>query len=151
MVFKNFAPFTNCISEINNTQVDNAKNIDIVMPMYDLIEYSNNYAKASGSLWQYYRDEPNDNLANSESFKLKVKITGKTPAADNEKDVEIIVPLKYLINFRKTLEMPLINCEVNLILTWSSTYVITNSTGAGTFEITDTLCSCSDFINKRKC
>ena len=137
VVFKNCAPFTNCISEINNTQVDNAKDIDIVMPMYNSIEYSDNYAKTSGSLWQYYRDEPNNNLADSESFKFKVKIIGKTPAADNEK-VEIMVPLKYLSNFWRTLEMLLINCEVNLILTWSSTCVITNSTGAGTFEITDT-------------
>ena len=90
VVFENCAPFTNFISEINNTQVDNAKGIDIVMPMYNVIEYSGNYAKTSGSLWQYYRDEPNNNLANSESFKFNVKITGKTPAADNEKDVEII-------------------------------------------------------------
>ena len=134
VVFKHFAPFTNCIGEINNTQVDNAKDIDIVMPMYNLIEYSDNYVKTSGSLWQYYRDEPNDNLANSESFKFKLKITGKTPANDNEKDVEIMVPLKYLSNFWRTLEMPLINCEVNLILI----SVITNSIGAGTFEITDT-------------
>ena len=117
VVFKNCAPFTNCIGEINNTQVDNAKDIDIVMPMYNLIEYSNNFAKTSGSLWQYYRDEPNDNLANSESFKFKVKITGKTPAAGNEKDVEIMVSLKYLSNFWRTLEMPLINSEVNIILT----------------------------------
>ena len=138
MVFKNCAPFTICISEINNTQVDNAKDIDIVMTMYNLIEYSDNYAKTLGILWQYYRDELNDNLADSESFKFKVKITGKTPAADNEKDVEIMVPLKYLSNFWRTLELLLINCEVNLILTWSSTCVITNSTGAGTFEITDT-------------
>ena len=136
VVFKNCALFTNCISEINNTQVDNAKDIDIVMPMYNLIEYSDNYAKTSGSLWQYYRYEPNNNLADSESFKFKVKITGKSPAADNEKDVEIMVPLKS--NFWRTLELPLINCEVNLILTRSSTCVITNSTGAGTFEITDT-------------
>ena len=138
VIFKNCAPFTNCVSEINNTQVDNAKDIDIVMPMYNLIEYSDNYVKTSGSLWQYYRDEPNNNLADSESFKFKVKITGKTPANDNEKDVEIMVPLKYLSKFWRTSEMPLINCEVNLILTWSSTCVITNSTGAGTFEITDT-------------
>ena len=97
VAFKNCAPFTNCISEINNTQIDNAKDIDIVMPMYDLIKYGDNYAKTSESLWQYYRDEPNDNLADSESFKSKIKITGKTPAAGNvEKDVEIMVPLKYL-------------------------------------------------------
>ena len=145
VAFKNCAPFINCISEINNTQIDNAKDIDIVMPMYNLIEYSDNYAKTSGSLWQYFRDEPDDHIEDSESFKSKIKITGKTPNDDNEKDVEIMVPLKYLSNFWRTLEMPLItlempliNCEVNLILTWSSTCVITNSNGAGTFAIADT-------------
>ena len=85
VAFKNCAPFINCISEINNTQVDNAKDIDIVMPMYNLIEYSDNYAKTTGSLWQYFRDEPNDNLVDSESFKSKIKIKGKTPNDDNEK------------------------------------------------------------------
>ena len=138
VAFKNYAPFTNCISEINSTQIDNCKDIDIVMPFYNLLENSDNYAKASVSLWQYHRDEPNDNLADSESFKSKIKITGKTPAADNEKDVEIMVPLKYLSNFWRTLEMPLINCKANLILTWPSTCVSTNSTGAGRFPITNT-------------
>ena len=66
VAFKNCAPFTNCISEINNTQIGNAKDIDFVMPIYNLIEYSDNYAETSGRLWQYYRVEPNDNLANSE-------------------------------------------------------------------------------------
>ena len=66
------------------------------MSMYNLIECSDNYAKTSGSLWQYYRDEPNDNLEDSESLKSEIKVTGKTPAADNEKDVEIVIPLKYL-------------------------------------------------------
>ena len=113
VAFRICAPFTNCISEINNTQVDNAKDIDIVMPMYKLIEYNDNYAKTSGNLWQYYRD----NLADSESFKSKIKITGKTPNNNNEKNVEIMVPLKYLSNFSRTFQMPLINCEVNLILT----------------------------------
>ena len=108
------------------------------MPRYNLIEYSDNYSETSGSLWQYYRDEQNDNLADSESFKSKIRITGKTPAAGNEKDVEIMVQLKYLSNFWRTLELPLINCKVNLILTCSSTCVITNSTGAGTFKIRDT-------------
>ena len=97
--FKNCAPFTYCTSEINNTDVDNAADIDIVMPMYNLIEYSDNYAKISGSLWQYFRDEPDDNLADSESFKSKIKMSGKTPNDNNEKDVEIMVPLKYLSNF----------------------------------------------------
>ena len=138
VAFKNCAPFVNCISEINNTQIDNAKDIDIVMPMYNLIEYSDNYAKTSGSSWQFFRDEPDDDIEDSESFKSKIKITGKTPNNNNVKDVEIMVPLKYLSNFWRTLEMPLINCEVNLILKWSSTCVITNSDGAGTFAITDT-------------
>ena len=58
VLFKNCAPFTNCISEINNTQVDNAKDIDIVMPIYNLIEYSDNYSRTSGNLWQYCKDIP---------------------------------------------------------------------------------------------
>ena len=89
------------------------------MPMYNLIEYSDNYSKISGSLWQYYKDHPNYDIADSESFKQKVKITGKTPADGNTKNIEIIVPLKYLSNFLRTLEMPLINCKANLKLTWS--------------------------------
>ena len=94
VTFKNCAPFTKCISRINNTDIDNAHDIDIVMPMYNLIEYSDNYSKTSGSLWQYYKNDQNDNLTDSESFKSKVKITGNTPAAGNTKYVEIIVPLK---------------------------------------------------------
>ena len=103
-----------------------------------MIEYSDNYSKISGSLWRYYKDDPNDTITQSESFKSKIKITGKTPAADNSKDVEIILPLKYLNNFWRTLEMPLINCEVNIILTWSKDCVITNSTVAEKFTITET-------------
>ena len=110
----NCAPFTKCKSRINNTDIDTAEDTNIVMPMYNLIEYSDNYSKTSGSLWQYCKDEPSDNLADSESFKSKVKITGKTPADRNTKNVEIIVPLKYLSNFWRTLEMPLINCEASL-------------------------------------
>ena len=138
VAFKNCAPFTICISKVNNTQIDNFKDIDIIMLMYNSIEYNDNHGKTSASLWQYYREEPNNNLVNSKSFKSKIKITGRTPAGGNEKDVEIMVPLKYLSNFWRTLEMPLINCEVSLMLTWSSACVITNSTGAGTFEITNT-------------
>ena len=115
VIFKNCAPFTNCISEINNTQIDNAKDIDIVMPMYNLIEYSDNYAKTSGSLWQYCKDIParnddDDNeIANftgvntTDSFNFKAKITGKT-GGDGTKDAEIMIPLKYLSNFWRTLE-----------------------------------------------
>ena len=138
VIFKNFAPFIKCISRINSTEIDNAKDIDIVMPMYNVTEYSDNYSKTSGSLWQYYKDDPNNNLKDSESFNSKVKITGETPADRNTKDVEIIVPLKYLSNFWRTLEMPLINCEVNLLLTWSKDCVITNSTGERKFAITKT-------------
>ena len=116
VIFKNCAPFTKCISKINDTEIDNIQDIDIVTPMYNLIEYSDNSktSKTSGRLWQYQKDEPNDNLANSESFKSKVKITGNTPNDGNTKDVEIIVPLKYLSNFWRTLEMPLIRGEVSL-------------------------------------
>ena len=85
VAFKNCAPFTNCISEINNAQVDNAKDIDIIMPMFNLIKYSDNYAKVRGSLWQYFTDEPDDNFADSESIKSKIKITGKTPNNGNVK------------------------------------------------------------------
>ena len=150
VIFKNCAPFTNCISEINNTQVDNAKDIDILMPMYNLIEYSDNYARTTGSLWQYCKDIPalnaNDEIIIfaegnlTDSFNFKVKITDRT-GNGGTKDVEIMVPLKYLSNFWKTLEMPLINCEVNLILTWSSTCVLisTNTPNQNaTFAITDT-------------
>ena len=156
VIFKNCASFTDCISKINNTQVDNAKDIDIVMPMYNLIEYSDNYSKTSGSLWQYCKEIPavnnngdivDFNGANAtDSFNFKTKITGQT-AADNNNgnipgrvDVEIMVPLKYLSNFWRTLEMPLINCEINLILTWSANCVIIYTNVANqisTFAITE--------------
>ena len=123
-IFKNCAPFTKSISRMNNTDIDNGQDIDIVMPMYNLIEYNDNSLKTSECLCQYYKNNPNDNITQSESFKSKIKTKGKTPAAGNTKDVEMIVPLKYLSNFWKTLEMPLINREVNLILTWSPTCVI---------------------------
>ena len=93
VILKNCAPLTNCISSINNIQIDNAEYIDVVIPMYDLIEYSDNYSKTSGSLWQYYRDDPNDNITQSESFKYKFKITGNTPAAGNTENVKMAVPL----------------------------------------------------------
>ena len=77
-------------------ETDNARDIDMVMLMYNLIEYSDNYSKTSGILWQYYMDDPKNNITRSEWFKPKIKIKGKTPAAGNTKYVEIIVPLKYL-------------------------------------------------------
>ena len=105
VIFKNCAPFTKCISRIKNTDIDTAQ-YRIIMLMYYLIGFSDNYAKTSGTLWQYYKDDPNDNIKDSESLNFKVKITGKIPATGNTKDVEIIVPLKYLSNFWRTLQMP---------------------------------------------
>ena len=133
VIFKNCAPFTSCMSKINSEQIDNAEYIDIVMPMYNLIEYSENYSKTSGSLWQYCKEVPavnNDgniidfNRANAtDLFNFKAKITGKTN--DHGRiDVEIMVPLKYLSNFRRTHEMSLINCEIELILTCSAKCLI---------------------------
>ena len=162
VIFKNCAPFISCISKINNTQIDNVEYIDIVMPMYNLIEYSDNYSKTSGSLWQYCKEIPavnNDgnivdfNGANAtDSFNFKTKITGQTND-DGIINVEIMVPLKYLSNFWRTLEMPLINCEIELILDWSANCVIiyTNvNNQVPTFTITDkSLCLCSYFINSR--
>ena len=149
-IFKNCAPFTNCISEINNTQIYNAKDIDIVMLMYNLVEYSDNYAKTTESLCQYCKDIPGRNNNNeiteftagntTDSFNFKAKITGQT-GNDGTKNVEIMVSLKYLSNFWRTLEMNLINCEVNIILTWSSTCVLvaTNIPNQNaTFSINDT-------------
>ena len=106
------------------------------MLIHNLVEYYDNFSKISRILWQYY-NEPHDNLADSESFKSKVKITGKTPVDQNTKNVEMIVPLKNSSNFWRTLELPLINCEVNLIWIWSRDCVITNSTGAGKFAIAE--------------
>ena len=106
--------------------------------MYNLIEYSDNYSKLSAILRQYYRDDPNNTITQSQSFKHMVKLTGKNPAAGKTKDVKIAVSLEYLNNFWRTLEMPLINGEINLILTWSEDFVISFATEKTKFKITDT-------------
>ena len=118
VAFKNNAKFTSCI-------------LNVVIPMHNLIEYSKNYKKTTGSLWNYYRDEPNSGLAgdnnninysikDSKSFDYKTSITRKSEGNNVEKnDVKIVVPLKYLRNFWRTLDMPLIRCEVSLTSTWS--------------------------------
>ena len=151
VIFKNCASFTECISRINNTQVDDAKCIDIIMSMHNLIEYSDNYSKTSGSLWQYCKDILAVNVngdivyfngANAtDSFNFKTKIKAQTDDDGEINNVEIMVPLKYLSNFWRTLEMPLINCEVELILTWSAGCVIIYTDVANqnpTFTITET-------------
>ena len=150
VIFKNCAPFTNCISEINNTQVDSAKDIDIVMNMYNLIEYSDNYSKTSGSVWQYCKDIPavdnNNAIVNftennlTDSFNFKANMTGQT-GDDGTKDFEIMVPLKYLSNFWRSFEQPPISCKVNLILAWSANCVIVSTNIAiqsAAFAVTDT-------------
>ena len=104
VIFKNCQTLSDCISELRYTQRDNARYIDVAVPMYNLIEYYNNYSKTSESLKQYYRDDSNDSIKQSESCKLQSKVTGKTLAADNTKDVEIELPLKYLSNFGELLK-----------------------------------------------
>ena len=154
LAFKNNIPFTNCISKINTVLIENTEDLDVVIPMYSLLEYSKNYRKTTKSLWNYYRDEPNnsplndddhptvnynaDPITNSESFKQKSSVTGKTSNANQknvkdteqentktERNLKIIVPLKYLSNFWRSLDMPLITCEVSLTLTWSENCVLT--------------------------
>ena len=119
LMFKNNAPFVNCISKINGVKIDNAEDLDVAMPMYNLLEYSKNYRKTTGSLWNYYRDELSNPLSsNSESFKYKTYIVGKTPENnDSLTNVKLVISLKYLSNFWKSLNIPLINCEVESILT----------------------------------
>ena len=134
-VFKNCAPFTNCITKINATTVEDVSDIDLVMPMYNLIEYSDNYEKTSGSLWQFKRDEPNDDIANSSSFTYKSKFTGQT-AANGEKQVEVAVPLKYLSNFWRNLELPLIFCDVELEMKWKSSCILVSGANTGNVGFT---------------
>ena len=106
------------------------------MPMYNLIEYSGNYAKTSDSLGKYCRDEPGKNKTNSasETFKSRFTNTGNAGTVN----VKIAVPSKFLSNFWRALEMLPINCEITLDLTWSSNHVIYKVGRATTFEVTDT-------------
>ena len=138
VLFKICAPSTVCITKINNKQVDNAQKYHAVMPLYSLIDYSDVYLKRSGSLWQYYRDGPvldNNgkiidfpaNSNNSGSFKFKQQITGQT-GNGGTKDVEIMVLLKYLSNFCRTLKMPLINGQISLQLKWSKNCILVADT-----------------------
>ena len=129
---------------MKDEHVDNADNLDIVMPMYNLIEFSDNYSD-TGSLWQFERDEQNMNnvipvditINDSKSFKYKSRFL---PTADNNgvfKNVRIAVPLKYLSNFWKYLEMPLVNCKIHLKLNWSKDCVVSTRNNT-TFKITNT-------------
>ena len=152
VVFKNCAPFKNCRTEINDTFVDYADFINIAMPMYNLIEYSDNYSDSSGSLWGFKADGiankvnvTNDD--NAPSFKYKSSLITNTEENVTTIGIKIAVPLKYLSNFWRSLQMPLINYKVELSLKWIENCVLTsaaiganaNATDAdsATFKITD--------------
>ena len=116
------------------------------MPMYNLIEYSNNYSDISGSLWQFKRDAVPANNAdltinNSQLFKYKAALVGKTAnhndGKSSVKDTKIVAPLKYLSNFWRSLEMPLINCKVYLELNWIEDCILSSAGDSAKFAITD--------------
>ena len=134
--FKNCAPFTKCITKIDGITIDDPEDLDLVMPMCNLLEYSSNHSETTGSLWFYSNDFNADivNYNNFKSFKYKAKLLGNTVAqADNAdngilKNKAVAVPLKYLSNFWRLLEMPLINCKVELKLKLSN-YCVLSATG----------------------
>ena len=111
VAFKNNALFINCISKINGVKIDNVEDLDVIMLMYNLLEYSKNYRKTAGSFWNCYRDDPSDPISsNSESFKYKISITENTynlVAGNANYDVTkvvkneaiVVIPLKYLNSF----------------------------------------------------
>ena len=147
LALKNCVSFTKCNLEINDEHVDTAENLDITMPIYNLIEYSDNYQDSSPTLYQYKRDEPSEDDAvpdltadNSSSFKYKVSLLGNPVLDGNitKGSVKVVVPLKFLGNFFRSLEMPLINCKIKLNLTWKKECVLSNQDGAAVFIINDT-------------
>ena len=151
LALKNCAPFTKCNLEINDEHVDTAENLDIVMPMYNLIEYSDNYQDSSATLYQYKRDEPLEDDAvadltanNLDSLKYKIKLLGNVTevagdtAGVRKLNVKVIVPLKYLTNFFRSLEIPLINCKIKSNLTWKKECVLSTGVGEAVFIINDT-------------
>ena len=147
LALKNCAPFTKCNLEINDEHVDTAENLDITMPMYNLIEYSDNYQDSSATLYQYKQDEPPEANAiadltvdNLNSFKYKVSLLANPVVADNiaKRSVKVVVPLKYLSNFFRSLEMSLINCKIKLNLTWKKECVLSTDAGNAVFIINDT-------------
>ena len=147
LALKNCAPFTKCNLEINDEHVDTAENLDITMPMYNLIEYSDNYQDSSATHYQYKRDEPpeDDSVAdltadNLSSLKYKISLLGNPVVANNiaRINVKVAVPLKYLSNFFRSLEMPLINCKIKLNLTWKKECVLSTDDDNAVFIINDT-------------
>ena len=147
VAFNNCAPFSTCKTVINDVFLDEANHNYIAMPMYNLIEYSGNYSDTAGSLLQFKRDEVSANnadltIVNSESFKYKGALAGKTNNfADQKsslKDTKIVVPLKYLSNFWRSLEMLSINFKVHRELNWIEGCILSSAGDSLKFEITDT-------------
>ena len=147
LALKNCAPFTKWNLEINDEHVDTAENLDITTPMYYLIEYSDNYQDSSATPYQYKRDElPEDDAVadltadNSSSFKYKVSLLGNPVLDGNitKRSVKVVVPLKYLSNFFRWLEMPLINCKIKFNSTWKKECVLSTDAGDAVFIINDT-------------
>ena len=147
LALKNCAPFTKCNLEINDEHIDTTENLDTTMPMYNLIEYSDNYQDSSATLYQYKRDEPPEaNAINdlttdtSSSFKYKVELLSNPVLDGNiaKKSVKVVVPLKYLSNLFRSLEMPLINYTIKLNLTWKKECVLSTDIGDAVFIINDT-------------
>ena len=147
LILKDNSPFISCITRINGELIEDADDLDIVMSMYTLLEYNKNYRKTIGSLYSYYRDELSDDaddnnfdnikVVNSNTFKYKNKITGNTYNVDagaqvyvvnknSTQEVELAISLKYLGNFWRALNIPLISCEVSLELKWDKNCVITS-------------------------
>ena len=133
VAFKNCAPFRTCDVTINDEHVEKAEDLDIVMPMYNLLEYTDNYQDSTGSCYQFKRDEPpddNEDVANStSSLVYKSKLISGTDD-NNVNNVKLVVPLKYVSNFFRSLEMPLVNCKIDLELTWHKDCMISSANAA---------------------
>ena len=147
LALKNCAPFIKCNLKINDEHVHTAENLDIVVPMYNLIEYSDNYQDSSATLYQYKRDEPPEANAiadltadNLSSFKYKINLLGDRNVVGGivRLNVKVAIPLKYLSNFFRSLEMPLINCKIKLNLTRKKECVLSTDAGDAVFIINDT-------------
>ena len=145
VAFKNCAPFRTCDVTINDDHVEKAEDLDIVKPMYNLLEYSDNYQDSTGSLYQFKRDEPPDNNANvgnaTTSLVYKSKLIKGTDV-NNVNNVKLVVPLRYVSNFFRSLGMPLVNCKIDLELTWHKDCMIFSANSAAgqvvSFMITNT-------------
>ena len=133
MAFKNCATFRICDVTINDENVEKAEDLDIVMPVYNLLEYSDNYQDSIGSFYQFKRDEPPDNNAevanNTTSLVYKSKLNKRTDN-NNVNNVKLVVPLKYVSNFFISLEIPLVNCKIDLELTWHKDCMISSVNAA---------------------